>query len=205
MKLIFLDIDGVLNCRHTKERKNGIIDIDPFFVDVLNWVLDETDARIVLSSTWRFDENWHETMKNAGIKDVFIGRTGRSSKDFRGDDIQDYLDEHHKEIDTYIIIDDDSDFYPWQPHAKTSFFEDGIRDVAADAIFFLKHKKLTIPLGLQSRLRRWTSDLWLWIYASSRRPLLRSLSNLLHPTTQDKSTRKNLHDLVKILLLGDRL
>lgn len=64
MKILFLDIDGVLNTwRYSKYLKendiaefdeNGAI-FDPIAVEHLQYIIDSTHAYIVLSSTWRFD------------------------------------------------------------------------------------------------------------------------------------------------------
>lgn len=55
-KIIFLDIDGVLNSidyfEQTKYCK-GYTEIDPEKVKLLKEIVDRTDAEIVLSSTWR--------------------------------------------------------------------------------------------------------------------------------------------------------
>lgn len=52
MKVIFLDIDGVI-CVPTREHDQyGQLFHQPF-VDNLKWIIDETGAKIVISSTWR--------------------------------------------------------------------------------------------------------------------------------------------------------
>ena len=55
-KIIFLDIDGVLNSmdyfEQTKDCK-GYTEINPEKVKLLKEIVDRTGAEIVLSSTWR--------------------------------------------------------------------------------------------------------------------------------------------------------
>ena len=51
MKVIFLDIDGVLN-QHRFQK--GAALIDPGCVARLNKIISETDARIVVHSAWRY-------------------------------------------------------------------------------------------------------------------------------------------------------
>lgn len=59
MKIIFLDIDGVLNCQEAYEK--GFCkynddygqDFYPPSTDLLNQLIEETEAKIVISSTWR--------------------------------------------------------------------------------------------------------------------------------------------------------
>ena len=54
MKVIFLDIDGVLNSKRYDEEKGadgGIM--DPTRLELLKMLVEETEAEIVLSSSWR--------------------------------------------------------------------------------------------------------------------------------------------------------
>ena len=65
MKVIFLDIDGVLNCEmwyrrrfeeldRTEETGNyPFYEFDPILIDRLNKIIDNTGAKVVVSSTWR--------------------------------------------------------------------------------------------------------------------------------------------------------
>lgn len=53
MKVIFLDIDGVLNCSETTARSvYGAIGIDDEKVKNLAHIVEQTGAEIVLTSTW---------------------------------------------------------------------------------------------------------------------------------------------------------
>ena len=60
MKLIFLDIDGVLNSLefyeefYTKNKKPASNDVDERLVKNLQTILKTTEAKIVFSSSWRF-------------------------------------------------------------------------------------------------------------------------------------------------------
>lgn len=56
-KLIFLDVDGVLNNAETKARTpSGFTGIMDSKVELLKRIVDETAAKIVLSSDWRLME-----------------------------------------------------------------------------------------------------------------------------------------------------
>jgi hypothetical protein len=55
MKIIFLDIDGVLNCKKTPNPRKLPYIIDKKLLARFKKVLDRTGAKVVLSSTWRFD------------------------------------------------------------------------------------------------------------------------------------------------------
>jgi hypothetical protein len=55
MRVIFLDIDGVLNCKSTQYPRKLLYIIDPSLLVRLKQLLTLTDANVVLSSTWRYD------------------------------------------------------------------------------------------------------------------------------------------------------
>ena len=52
MKIIFLDIDGVLNVIPQGRDEYGAI-FHPEFVANLKHIIDKTGAKLVISSTWR--------------------------------------------------------------------------------------------------------------------------------------------------------
>lgn len=59
MKVIFLDVDGVLNSADWFKKNKGIrgyAKINPKKVALLKEIIDKTNAKIVLSSTWRMLE-----------------------------------------------------------------------------------------------------------------------------------------------------
>ncbi|MBP3534398.1 MAG: hypothetical protein J6J53_00140 [Muribaculaceae bacterium] len=57
MKLIFLDIDGVLNSyKFLQNLPEDSFGIDNTRLPILKRITDSTDAKIVLSSSWR--KNW---------------------------------------------------------------------------------------------------------------------------------------------------
>jgi hypothetical protein len=55
MKVIFLDIDGVLNCAKTKNPRKFPYVVDRRLLRRLTRLLDRTGAKVVLSSSWRLD------------------------------------------------------------------------------------------------------------------------------------------------------
>ena len=52
-KVIFLDVDGVLNCRSTKDKCGGYIGIEDEKVSLLKKIVDATGAIIILVSSWK--------------------------------------------------------------------------------------------------------------------------------------------------------
>lgn len=67
MKIIFLDFDGVLNSdRYVRNHGNFGLIIDPSRMILLKQIVDATDAKIVLSTSWR--EHWE--MCESGCDDI---------------------------------------------------------------------------------------------------------------------------------------
>ena len=62
MKVIFLDIDGVLNCRSTTECCGLWVGIDDDKLQRLRRIVEATQAVIVLTSTWKID--WYKDEKD---------------------------------------------------------------------------------------------------------------------------------------------
>jgi len=134
MKVIFLDIDGVLNTWTTChlppsfEKKHKIeAYLSPKSIELVNKLAKENDAKIVISSSWRMhDKDLHVDPEYAGIdlRD-FLGRSGLTAKfaeDWhtpiperfgellhgrpRGFEISDWL-ENHPEVTKWVSLDDD--------------------------------------------------------------------------------------------------
>jgi hypothetical protein len=78
MKIVFCDIDGVLNNPGCYSRRSATgIPPDTDCVAALNRILLTTGARIVISSTWRFDglPFCREEFAEWGIVDAIIDVT----------------------------------------------------------------------------------------------------------------------------------
>jgi hypothetical protein len=121
MKVIFLDIDGVLNsCRYLMEGpalEDRMFDLDkndparminPDAVNLLMEVLHETDAKIVISSSWRYMFDTFEELKacmlRAGIDQVIDATP--ILRDERWKEVADWLEQHKDKVTNYAIIDD---------------------------------------------------------------------------------------------------
>lgn len=132
-KIIFLDIDGVVNS-HDWWHRRGKLDeghsyddfqkheFDPAAVARLKKLIEETDAEVVLSSVWRLGEKNQEAVRKYAVD--FIGVTGQCTSRIRGAEIHMWIQDNipHTERDQlrYAIIDDDSDMLLWQ---KDNFFQ----------------------------------------------------------------------------------
>ena len=112
MKIIFLDIDGVLNNRESL--KDGV-EIVPELVLNLENICEQTGAKIIISSTWRIlhpQEEIEFVLGCAGLsRDTVIGCTPRLKGDVkRGEEIKRWIDEVEEiAVDNFVILDDDSD------------------------------------------------------------------------------------------------
>ena len=114
MKVIFLDIDGVLNSAQyykTVDRtKKDWNRFNPLAVEMIRRLIEEYDASIVISSTWRY--GFVKELKNELIKFGLIKYLHKDWKtpviypSHRGDEINLWLDNHPEAVD-YVIIDDD--------------------------------------------------------------------------------------------------
>lgn len=113
MKVIFLDIDGVLNNEATKFGRK----FDPACVAALNKITDKTGARIVVSSTWRHAglTETRATLSENGVTGKVNGLTPDLSKRGlihvavpRGREIQAWL-ECHPAVNGFVILDDADD------------------------------------------------------------------------------------------------
>jgi hypothetical protein len=148
-KVIFLDIDGVLNSGAYIKRLDGAFDdpihqIDPEAVVRLNRITDATGAVIVVSSTWRlaFRHSADPLRQLQGCLAAYkitapvIGLTPdkQSIRNRRGKEIQSYIDDHYNEIEKFVIIDDDSDMGRLLPHLIKTLFEDGLQDSHVETI-----------------------------------------------------------------------
>ena len=114
MKVIFLDIDGVLNLYCESRDEYGCC-FHSHLVDNLRRLIDKTGAKIVISSTWRFSglvimkEMWEKRNlpgEVVGITPNFMIHYGTTL--CRGKEISAYLEEN-PEIESYVILDDDTD------------------------------------------------------------------------------------------------
>lgn len=124
MKVIFLDIDGVLNHEHYYVNRSEsdsmpypLSEFDIESVNRLNNITDKTNAKIVISSSWRFTNGIYNILKKVGVTGEIIGITKYITKPSdngydihvkRGEEIQDFLD-NNQFITNYVILDDDSD------------------------------------------------------------------------------------------------
>jgi len=111
MKVVFLDIDGVLNIMsasyYSHRREYDGHKIEFHLLKRLEFLIERTGAMIVISSSWRNEDfvDYINNHHNFRYLDNIIGRTPRD-KHARGDQIADWL-VTHPEVKDYIILEDE--------------------------------------------------------------------------------------------------
>lgn len=122
MKVVFLDLDGVLNSRIYDRTRNfdELTYIDETRMPLLKQIIERTNAVIVFSSTWRSD--WEkdcvrrkadgnyivETFEKFGLE-IYDKTPDLGFSASRADEIRAWLNEHGKDVSAYVIIDDCND------------------------------------------------------------------------------------------------
>lgn len=157
-KIIFLDIDGVLAIPSCL--KDGMWALSDEKQKLLGKILDETDAKIVLSSSWRYAtlEKTKEHMESEGFlfNDKLIGVTIRAYHYLekgtgihlsipRGVEIKQWIDTHIHSNNgkdwnrkqegkdfTYLILDDDVDML--LEHKDNFINTDGMKGLSDDDV-----------------------------------------------------------------------
>ena len=152
MKVIFLDVDGVMN-----SVDNEWLDLK--CVDNLYMIVKATKAKVVITSSWR--DGWYkeaemkhlvspemaaleEAMNDLDMEIYDKTRPQlRAQMDFRGNQIKDYLAEHPT-IENFVIIDDlyFPDFGQYEDHLVITDFDQGglTMEKAQEAIYILNKK-----------------------------------------------------------------
>lgn len=112
MKVIFLDIDGVLNVIGQGYDEYGQL-FHPHLVENLKYIIDQTGAKIMISSSWRscgivaLQEMWAKR----NLPGEIIGHTpiGYKYLHNRGEEINHMIDLYLEDMTNYVILDDDDD------------------------------------------------------------------------------------------------
>ena len=123
MKAIFLDIDGVLNCDETPNPRKFPYVIDNRLLARFQELVQVTQARVVLSSTWRADPVGILAAKfyEVPFHDVCPDMPGAP----RCEEVMSWL-RRNPEATRYVVLDDDDDcldelpLFPAQPEDRSN-------------------------------------------------------------------------------------
>lgn len=157
MNIIFLDVDGVLNCELFYEQRIKKTpstklehDIDQFCPKRIGWLnrlCEETGAKVVLSSTWRYSglEYCRNIFKEVGATFEIIDITPKMVANgfVRGNEIRYWIMKNKEllgydvsDFHTYAIIDDDSDMLYEQ--RNNLFLTDGYSGLTPNVCYRIK-------------------------------------------------------------------
>lgn len=164
LKIIFLDFDGVITTRWSH------YNVDPNKVKLLEEIIRATDAKIVVSSSWSVGCRNAEDFIERDFRGFFQRKAKEISEDSlfiksiidvtdhmglcRGDEIQRWLDAHEDEVETYVIIDDDSDMLEEQlfNFVQTDSLYGLSERTVQLAIQVLKNENIANPIRLNMEL-----------------------------------------------------
>jgi FMN phosphatase YigB (HAD superfamily) len=122
MKVVFFDIDGVLNPRHAPNARKFPYVAEKRLVARFRRVVARTRAKPVMISTWRFDPAGLFSARHHGIpyRDLAPDMPQRP----RGDEIIAWL-KRHPNVTRFAVLDDDDDELDalplFQPSAGAGF------------------------------------------------------------------------------------
>jgi hypothetical protein len=148
MKILFLDIDGVINSYRTAHAMDGfpfdttpesLIKFDLTAIKLIQRICEDGDIKIVLSSTWRIHGDYKQIGEDLRLP--IIDATPIKLSSNRGEEIQMWLDVH-PEVIQYIIVDDDSDMLPKQ---QKRF----VKTTMADGLQFHHYQKIRKLFGMK--------------------------------------------------------
>ena len=140
-KYIFLDIDGVLN---TKRSWNTNYSLDLSKVRLLSKVVNNTNSKIVLTSTWKngYDKEHPENSEPhirkllSVFRDnniILVGTTPDLKGRSRDKEIERYLYFHP--VDKYIILDDDESIFDSKKNLYLINYNIGLTEKDCKEIF----------------------------------------------------------------------
>lgn len=140
MKVLFLDIDGVINSERTAYAFGAYPHevsgthramFDEVAIALIRGIVEAAGASIVLSSSWRMTHSAHVVANAFDLPVMDITPVGLRG---RGDEIADWLAEH-PEVESYAIVDDVDEFSAEQKpfFVQTSHF-DGLRWADAEKL-----------------------------------------------------------------------
>lgn len=112
MKVIFLDIDGVLNSDEYFDKIEGQNihgiekDIDVETIKLLKKAIEETGAKVVLSSSWRYRKRAQDLKQLMFECGVTVHSSTPYLENVRGEEIKQWLKEH-PDTEDFVLLDDE--------------------------------------------------------------------------------------------------
>ena len=121
LRVLFLDIDGVLNSRHwfttrpaweTFEGEYSFwhYNLSPLLVGRLNTIIEHTGAQVVISSNWRRGlslSDLRAVLQTRGFRGRILGKTGVDTQEERWREISDWLRAQPVPPVAFVVLDDE--------------------------------------------------------------------------------------------------
>lgn len=135
MKVIFLDVDGVLNHSACPEWEKGDHRVlDAACVQRVKDVCARTGAKLIISSTWRLSAHGMEPLL-AVFDGLIIGVTPARNLGARHKEIEEWLLQHISIPIRFCIVDDDADAeIALLPFIRTGFETGGLTSALAQQL-----------------------------------------------------------------------
>jgi hypothetical protein len=125
MKVIFLDIDGVLNSDSTSNPRRFPYIVDAVILARFRELVRKTGAKVILSSTWRVDPIGLLAAKYYQVP--FDDVCPDIPAEPRCEEMQSWL-RQHEDVTRYVVLDDDDDCLDelplFQPSGKTGLTDE---------------------------------------------------------------------------------
>ncbi len=148
MKIVFLDVDGVLNSERfftrTQPRRWGLDHLDPVAVERAQRIVAATGARVVISSTWRLVyplDELREMLAAKGLRAPVLDRTPERAGVLadglvRASEIASWLDANAARaqrgeadaVERFVILDDLDGFGSLDRFLVRTRFEEGLEE-----------------------------------------------------------------------------
>jgi hypothetical protein len=143
-RVIFLDIDGVLNRIGTNDGNNYF---DPDCVDQLRRIVKETGAKVVLSTSWREFADWKNMLIQFfhAIRIEVIDCTAVKENENRTEEIKEWIRNNQDKVKNYVVLDDNDMTKDFPDHMVRTCAEGRIgldHEWAEEAIRVLKYNEV---------------------------------------------------------------
>lgn len=173
-KIIFLDIDGVLNSSDFDDRCRRDYWLDPPTEEILDadaimtlrYIVDQTGAEVVMSSSWREypEAKWKAIMmlELYGVQVVDstpLSKPGPKAWDYRNEEIKAWLAEH-PDVTNYLILDDIPMTYTEQARRQvlTTMQKGLLREHADKAIEILSESGKRARIPFDHATEKWFNE-----------------------------------------------
>lgn len=131
-KVLFLDIDGVLNSNKSIDLA---IYLEPGRIKLLNNIIEQTKCEVVISSTWRLENGplqLEKLLTQAGYKWYILGYTPTIPDRERGTEIKVWLARHPTQ--KFVILDDNDDMGNLFPYLVKTTSDEGLTEAKAQEV-----------------------------------------------------------------------